>query len=117
MLIPLSASLRRDWLGNRAKNFRAHNDVRQIAFGILFFSSIVLVIVYVVAPEQIAWAALPVPTGWRWLGVGLGLVCIFLLLWAHRALGANLAAQGVIKAKQWLVTAGPSQWVRHLSIP
>lgn len=93
--------------------FRARRDVRQIAFGILFFLSMVLMIIYVVAPEQIAWAGLPVPAGWQWFGVGLGLVCIFLLVWAHYALGTNLSAPGVIKANQWLVTAGPYQWVRH----
>lgn len=95
------------------KFFRARNDVRQIAFGILFFLSVVLMIIYIVAPEQIAWARLPIPTGWRWLGVGLGLVCISLLLWTHRALGRNLSAPGVIKANQSLITAGPYQWVRH----
>ena len=43
----------------------------------------------------------------------MGLVCISLLLWACRALGANPAAPGVTKANQRLVTAGPYQWVRH----
>ena len=93
--------------------FRPRRDLRQIAFGMLFFSSVVLMAIYVVAPERLVWAALPVPTGWRWLGVGLGLVGIFLLLWVHQALGKNLSAPGVIKDKQSLVTAGPYQWVRH----
>lgn len=93
--------------------FRPLRDVRQIAFGILFFSSIVLMAIYIVAPEQLVWAALPLPVGLQWLGVGLGLVCIVLLLWAHRALGKNLSAPGVMRQEQSLVTAGPYKWVQH----
>ncbi|GAB4577460.1 MAG: hypothetical protein Fur0022_01910 [Anaerolineales bacterium] len=93
--------------------FRPRGDVRQLVFGILFVSSIVLTVIYIVAPGQLGWAALPLPAGWRWLGVGLGLVDIFLLLWIHRALGKNLSAPGVIKDKQSLVITGPYQWVRH----
>lgn len=93
--------------------FRPRRDLRQIAFGILFILSIVLMVIYVVAPEQLIWAALPLPAGWRWFGVGLGLLGIFLLLWAHQSLGKNLSAPGVMKDKQPLVTGGPYQWVRH----
>jgi protein-S-isoprenylcysteine O-methyltransferase Ste14 len=67
-----------------------------------FFLSIVLMMIYVVASKQIAWAALPVPTGWLRLGVGLGLMCISLLLWDHGALRRNPSAPGVINANQWM---------------
>ena len=93
--------------------FRARRDVRQITFGILFFLSIVLIIIYVVAPQWLDWATLPLATGWRWFGVALGLVSIFALAWFHASLGKNLSAPGVVKAKQSLITAGPYQWVRH----
>ena len=93
--------------------FRPRRDVRQIVFGILFILSLVLMIIYIVAPQRLVWAAFPLAACWRWFGVGLGMVSIFLLLWAHRSLGKNLSAPGVIKEKQSLVTAGPYQWVRH----
>lgn len=38
---------------------------------------------------------------------------IFLLLWAHRTLGRNLSAPGVVEEKQALVSTGPYKWVRH----
>jgi len=93
--------------------FRPRNDFRQLAFGTLGFLIIVPVVVYIFAPEQIAWAALPLRAGWRWFGVGLGLAGIFLLLWVHHTLGKNFAVPAVAKERQTLVTVGPYRWVRH----
>jgi len=70
-------------------------------------------IIYVVAPEQLVWAALPLPAGWQWFGVGMGLLGIFLLLWVHHTLDKYFAMPGVMKEHQSLVTGGPYQWVRH----
>jgi protein-S-isoprenylcysteine O-methyltransferase Ste14 len=93
--------------------FRPRSDFRQLVFGTLGFLNIMPTVIYVVAPEQLAWAALPLPAGWRWFGVGLGLLGIFLLLWVHHTLGKNFSVPGVMKEKQSLVTAGPYKWVRH----
>ena len=93
--------------------FRPRGDLRQLVFGTLGFLNIVPTVIYVVAPEQLVWAALPLPAGWRWFGVGLGLVGIFLLLWVHHTLGKNFSVPGVMKEHQLLVTVGPYQWVRH----
>lgn len=93
--------------------FRPRADLRQLVFGTLGFLNIVPTVIYVVAPEQLVWAALPLPAGWRWFGVGLGLLGIFLLLWVHHTLGKYFSVPGVMKEHQSLVTAGPYQWVRH----
>jgi protein-S-isoprenylcysteine O-methyltransferase Ste14 len=93
--------------------FRPRGDLRQLVFGTLGFLNIVPTVIYVVAPEQLVWAALPLPAGWRWFGVGLGLLGIFLLLWVHQTLGKYFSVPGVMKELQSLVTAGPYQWVRH----
>ena len=93
--------------------FRPRSDLRQLVFGTLGFLNIVPTVIYVVAPEQLVWAALPLPVGWRWFGVGLGLLGIFLLLWVHHTLGKNFSVPGVMKEHQLLVTVGPYQWVRH----
>lgn len=95
------------------KFFRPRRDVRQIVFGILFFASVVLMVIYVVAPEPFAWASVSLPASGRWFGIGLGLLSLLLLLWAHHALGKNLSAPGVMKQDQSLVTGGPYKWVRH----
>lgn len=68
---------------------------------------------WVLFPEGLAWAALPLPIGLRWVGVGLGLTTVLLFFWIHRALGDNWAMPGEIKERQTLVTGGPYRWVRH----
>ena len=42
---------------------RPRRDLRQIALGTLYFSGIVPMIIYFVAPGQLGWAALPLPAG------------------------------------------------------
>jgi len=90
--------------------FRPRRDVRQLVFGLLFILSIVVMVIYVFAPEQLGWSALPLSAGWRWFGIGLGLVGSLLLLWTHHALGRNLSAPGVVKETQSLesMTTGTS---------
>jgi protein-S-isoprenylcysteine O-methyltransferase Ste14 len=93
--------------------FRPRSDLRQLVFGTVGFLIIVPVVIYIFAPQQMAWAALSLPAGWRWFGVGLGLVGICLLLWVHQALGKNFAVPAVAKEHQMLMTVGPYRWVRH----
>lgn len=93
--------------------FRPRGDFRQLVFGTVGFLNIVPVVIYILTPEQLAWAALPLPVGWRWFGIGLGLVGIFLLLWVHHTLSTNFSVPGVAKERQTLVTVGPYRWVRH----
>ena len=87
--------------------FRPPSDLRQLVFVTVGFLIITPVVIYIFAPQQMAWAALPLPVGWRWFGIGLGLVGIFLLLWVHHTLCKNFSVPGVMKEKQSLVTAGP----------
>lgn len=68
---------------------------------------------YVVAPDRLRWAALPLPAWARWLGIGLGGVTVLLFGWVHHTLGANWSMPAEIKERQTLVTRGPYRWVRH----
>jgi protein-S-isoprenylcysteine O-methyltransferase Ste14 len=70
-------------------------------------------IMYIVAPNRLRWAALPLPAWARWLGISLGGVTVLLFGWVHHTLGANWSMPAEIKERQTLITRGPYRWVRH----
>ena len=70
-------------------------------------------LVYLIAPQRMRWATLPLPRWSRWVGVGLGAVAGPLLLWTHHSLGKNWSATVEIREEQTLVTSGPYRRVRH----
>jgi protein-S-isoprenylcysteine O-methyltransferase Ste14 len=70
-------------------------------------------ILYLINPPAMAWAAMPLP-GWaRWSGVALLAIAILFLEWTLRSLGPNLTDTVVTRRDATLVTNGPYRWVRH----
>jgi len=70
-------------------------------------------IAYLINPANMAWAAVPLPAWLRWMGVCLGLIAGWLLVWMFRTLGRNLTDTVVTRKQHTLVTGGPYRWVRH----
>ena len=69
---------------------------------------------YLIWPERILWALVPLPDLIRWCGAAAGAVGVAMLAWVHRALGRNFAASLHIRIEgHRLVTSGPYRWVRH----
>lgn len=68
---------------------------------------------YVVSPSSVKWAAFPLPTWFRWLGIVIGMLCSFLMYWTLNSLGKNLTDTVVTRAEATLVTHGPYRWGRH----
>ncbi len=68
---------------------------------------------YLFAPERLTWAALPVPSALRWVGMGLLVLSLPLLVWVHQALARNFSTTLRIRPDHTLVTSGPYRWVRH----
>ncbi len=64
-------------------------------------------------PEWISWFTLPLPTWLRWIGVGLGIVAVPLLLWVHQTIGRYWIAYLDLRENHRLVTDGPYRWIRH----
>lgn len=79
------------------------------------FSWLMLIssLAYVIVPDWMSWAALPMPVWLRWVGAGLAIVTVPLFLWVHHALGKNWSISVAIKEEHALVTTGPYRWVRH----
>ena len=70
-------------------------------------------IVFLIHPAWMAWAAMPLPVWLRWMGAGLALIAGLLLVWMFRTLGRNLTDTVVTRKHHTLVTTGPYHWVRH----
>ena len=70
-------------------------------------------IAYLINPAFMAWAAVQLPSGLRWAGVGIGVLGGLLLIWTLRTLGRNLTDTVVTRKQHTLVTNGPYRWVRH----
>jgi protein-S-isoprenylcysteine O-methyltransferase Ste14 len=68
---------------------------------------------YLLFPESVQWAAMPIPIWLRWLGAGVGALCWLLMFWTLSSLGKNLTDTVVTRAAATLVTHGPYRWVRH----
>lgn len=70
-------------------------------------------IAYLINPACMAWAAVSLPVGLRWTGVGLALIAGLVVVWMFRTLGRNLTDTVVTRKHHTLVTNGPYRWVRH----
>jgi protein-S-isoprenylcysteine O-methyltransferase Ste14 len=80
---------------------------------LLALPAFVAVVIYVAAPQLIAWAALPFPAWLRWLGLPLAALGFAVLHWAHQSLDRNWSDAPRLLRGQGLVTTGPYRWVRH----
>jgi len=70
-------------------------------------------IAYLIGPDCMAWAAVPLPDWLRWTGVGIGFIAGSLIIWTLRNLGKNLTDTVVTRKEHTLVTSGPYRWIRH----
>lgn len=68
---------------------------------------------YLISPAHFQWAAMPLPTPVRWIGVVTGCLCSLLMYWTLSSLGKNLTDTVVTRKAATLVTIGPYRWVRH----
>ncbi len=68
---------------------------------------------YIVVPQWIMVFHLPLPSFVRWLGVGLAVFGIALIVWIHRSLGRQYSAKWEIQEQHELITEGPYSRVRH----
>ena len=68
---------------------------------------------YMLNPRWMAWSFVPMPIWVRWVGVGMGTICLPLLWWLFSSIGSNISETVLTKKEHKLVTSGPFRWVRH----
>jgi protein-S-isoprenylcysteine O-methyltransferase Ste14 len=70
-------------------------------------------IVYLVNPGWMAWSTFGLP-GWvRWLGVGIGVLCVIGIYWLFSSIGSGISPASATRERHKLSTSGPYRWVRH----
>jgi len=69
--------------------------------------------VYILVPEIIAWAHIPLPDSIRWMGMFIALLTVPLLAWIHITLGRHYSPDLVMKKNHTIVMSGPYSRVRH----
>ncbi len=69
--------------------------------------------IYLLFPQALAWARVPLTLWLRVLGAFLALIALLWFILIHRSLGSNLSTNLKIKDSQKLITDGPYRWVRH----
>lgn len=70
-------------------------------------------LILILRPAWLFWAAYPSPDWLRWLGVVLGFICLFQMIWVFRSIGSNISETLLTKQDHRLVTTGAYRRVRH----
>ena len=68
---------------------------------------------YLINPAWMAWAKIGLPELVRWLGVALGILCVFGIYWLFSSIGSGITPTSATRKEHKLVTSGPYRWVRH----
>jgi protein-S-isoprenylcysteine O-methyltransferase Ste14 len=76
---------------------------------ILWFSPLV----YLINPAWMAWSKVGLPEWVRWLGVVIGVLCVFGIYWLFSSIGSGITPTSGTRKEHKLVTSGPYRWVRH----
>jgi protein-S-isoprenylcysteine O-methyltransferase Ste14 len=76
---------------------------------VLWFSPLV----YLINPHWMAWSKIGLPEWVRWIGVGIGVLCVALIYWLFSSIGSGITPTSATRKEHKLVTSGPYRWVRH----
>ncbi|MBZ5609057.1 MAG: isoprenylcysteine carboxylmethyltransferase family protein [Acidobacteriia bacterium] len=76
-------------------------------------SGLGLIVLYLVKPDWMSWASVPLWPWLRWSGAVLGAGAVILLWRVHHELGRNFSGTLHLREQHTLVTSGPYRWVRH----
>ena len=76
---------------------------------ILWFSPLV----YLINPQWMAWSKPGLPDWVRWLGVGVGILCVLGIYWLFSSIGSGITPTSATRKEHKLVTGGIYRYIRH----
>ncbi len=76
---------------------------------LLWFSPIA----YLLNPAWMAWSKPGLPDWVRWLGVGIGLLCVGGIYWLFSSLGSGITPTSATRTEHKLVKHGVYRYIRH----
>jgi protein-S-isoprenylcysteine O-methyltransferase Ste14 len=81
--------------------------------GLLGMLGFISMLFYIIQPDWLSFAHLPLPLWVRWAGVGIAAAGFSLLQWAQVTLGRSWSDTPRMMKAQTLITSGPYRSVRH----
>lgn len=70
-------------------------------------------LVYLINPQWMAWSKIGLPDEIRWVGVGIGALCVPGIHWLFTSIGSGISPTSATRKEHELSTSGPYRWVRH----
>lgn len=70
-------------------------------------------VVYLINPAWMTWAKISLPEAIRWLGVGVGILCVAGIYWLFSSIGTGITPVSTTRREHRLSTSGPYRWIRH----
>ena len=69
--------------------------------------------VYLVNPVWMAWSKIGLPESARWLGVGIGILCVLGIYWLFSSIGTGITPVSATRKEHKLVMHGIYHYIRH----
>ena len=116
IVVTMSIGVYHRWQAARSGERVSRRDEGLLLAVVLRLSGLVMWIgtfAWLIRPQSMAWAMLPLPDAVRWSGAVLGLLGAGLMYWTMTSLGKNLTDTVAVRREAYLVTRGPYRWVRH----
>ena len=69
--------------------------------------------IYLINPHWMAWSKIGLPDPVRWIGVGVGILCVPGIYWLFSSIGSGITPTSATRKEHKLVTHGIYHWIRH----
>ncbi|HMN14115.1 MAG TPA: isoprenylcysteine carboxylmethyltransferase family protein [Bellilinea sp.] len=100
--------------GTLRLDFSRSQDSRMMRLFLVVLSMPALaMLAWLINPDWMWWSAVALAEGVRWIGAGMVVVGLALLIWSHQTLDTSFSGNLEVREQHKLVTTGPYHWIRH----